>query len=246
MLSFLFNTLIYNPLYNALVFILDVLPAIDVGIAVILLTIIVKLILFPLSRKAVHTQIELRALAPELESIKKQHKDNPQQQAQLTMKMYKEHGINPFSGFLLIFVQLPVIFALYFIFLRGGLPDINIDILYPFLNAPETINMNFLGFLDITKSGVILIALITGITQYIQIKLATPIALPKDKNDTSLSSSFAQSMQFQMRYVMPIIVAVIAYTLPSMIGLYWITSNLFTIGQEYFVRRKYTGGKHDH
>jgi len=134
MLSFLFNTLIYNPLYNALVFILDVLPAIDVGIAVILLTIIVKLILFPLSRKAVHTQIELRALAPELESIKKQHKDNPQQQAQLTMKMYKEHGINPFSGFLLIFVQLPVIFALYFIFLRGGLPDINIDILYPFLN----------------------------------------------------------------------------------------------------------------
>ena len=91
--------------------------------------------------------------------------------------------------------------------------------------------------LDITQRSIIL-ALITGATQYIQIKFATPIQAPKKQKDTSLSSSFAQSMQFQMRYVMPVIIAVIVYTLPAMIGLYWTTSNLFMIGQEIVIRRR--------
>lgn len=237
MISELFNAFIYNPLYNTLIFLLDVLPGIDVGVAVIMLTIIVKLILFPLSKKSVRTQVQLRKLAPELESIKKKHKDKPQIQAQATMELYRKHKINPFSGFLLILVQLPVIFALYFVFLRAGLPEINTDILYSFVGVPGTIKMSFIGILDITQRSVVL-ALITGITQYTQIKLATPIQDPKKKKDTSLSSSFATSMQFQMRYVMPVIVAVIAYTLPAMIGLYWTASNLFMIGQEIFIRRR--------
>jgi len=236
MFSALFNTLIYNPLYNGLVFLLGAFPFIDVGVAVILLTLVVKLILFPLSRTAVRTQVALRALQPELEDIKKKHKKNTQAQAQATMDLYKKNGINPFSGFFLILVQLPVIFALYFVFLRGGLPEINVDILYSFVNVPGSVDMSFLGFLDITARSVGL-ALITGATQYVQISLATPKQQTPQKKDGSFSSTFAQSMQFQMRYVMPIIVTVIAYTLPAMIGLYWTTSNLFTIGQELVVRR---------
>jgi len=235
MFSALFNTLIYNPLYNTLVFLLDVIPIIDVGVAVILLTIIVKLILFPLSKKAVHTQARLRVLAPELEKIKEKNKGNSQAQAQETMQLYKSNNINPFSGFLLILLQLPVIFALYFVFLRGGLPEINTEILYSFIGVPSAIKMSFLGLLDITERSVIL-ALITGATQYVQIKLVTP-KTQKKKKDASLSANFAESMQFQMRYVMPIIITVIAYTLPAMIALYWTTSNLFTIGQEFVVRR---------
>ena len=237
MFSALFNTFIYNPLYNGLVFLIGLSPAIDVGVAVVILTIIVKLILFPLSRTAVRTQIAQRALAPKLEELKKKHKDNPQAQAQATMELYKQHGINPFSSFFLILIQLPVIFALYFVFLRGGLPDINMDILYSFITAPMSVDMHFLGLLDITSRSV-LVALITGATQFVQISLVTPKQMGQKKQDGSFGSTFAQSMQFQMRYVMPVIVTVIAYTLPAMIGLYWTTSNLFTIGQEFVVRRE--------
>lgn len=236
MFSALFNTFIYNPLYNALIVLLELFPVIDVGIAVILLTILVKLILFPLSRTAVRTQVALRALAPELERIKKKYKKDPQAQAAATMELYKTHGVNPFSGFFLILIQLPVIFGLYFIFLRGGLPEINTDILYSFVTPPVGIDMHFLGVLDITTRSVV-VALFTGASQYVQIKLATPVNQPQNKKDGSLASSFASSMQFQMRYVMPVIVTVIAYTLPAMIGLYWTTSNLFMIGQELIVRR---------
>jgi len=237
MLSALFNTLIYNPLYNGLIFILGALPGSDVGIAVILLTLVVKLILFPLSRTAVRTQVKLKALTPELERIKESHKKNPPAQAQETMALYRKHGINPFSGFLLILVQLPVIFALYFVFLRGGLPDVHLDILYPFVQVPEAVKMSFLGFLDVAEKSVAL-ALLTGITQYFQVHFAMPKDAPrKGAPEGSLSESFAKSMQLQMRYVMPVIIAIIAYTLPALIALYWTTSNVFTILQEIFVRR---------
>lgn len=238
MFSALFNTLIYNPLYNGLIFLLNTLPLVDVGIAVVVLTIIVKLVLFPLSKTAVRTQIALRTLAPELERLKKKHKNNPQAQAQATMDLYKQNGVNPFSGFLLILLQLPVIFALYFVFLRGGLPEINTEILYSFIQIPETVDMHFLGFLDINARSLVL-AIITGATQFVQISLVTP-KQTNQKKDGSFSGTFAQSMQFQMKYVMPVIVTVIAYTLPAMIGLYWTTSNLFTIGQEFFLRRNST------
>jgi len=212
------------------------IPIIDVGVAVILLTIIVKLILFPLSKKAVRTQALMRTIQPKLEEIKKKYKNDSQKQAQETMQLYKKEGVNPFSGIFLIILQLPVIFGLYFIFLRAGLPEINTDILYSFVNVPQSINMSFLGFLDITERSVIF-ALITGITQYIQISLMTPKTDTKKKKSGGFAENFAQSMQFQMRYMMPVIVTVIAYTLPSMIALYWITSNVFTIGQEFVVRR---------
>lgn len=239
MFSTIFNTLIYNPLYNGLVFLLNTFPFIDVGIAVVLMTIVVKLILFPLSRAAARTQIMLRALAPQLEELKKKYKDTPQEQAQATLQLYKKNNVKPFSSFFLILVQLPVIFALYFIFLRGGLPDIHMNILYPFITAPQTIDMHFLGILDVTSRSIV-VALLTGISQYIQISLVTPKRnkAGKEKKDDSLSSSFAQSMQFQMRYFMPVVITIISYTLPSLIGLYWITSNVFTILQELFVRRE--------
>src|SRR5690606_5202936 len=113
---------LYQPLYNGLIFLIDVIPYRDAGLAVVLLTIAVKLILFPLSKKAVRTQLILKQVQPELDSLKEKHKDDKQAQAQAMMGLYKEKGINPFSSFFLILIQLPIILTLYRIFVGSGLP----------------------------------------------------------------------------------------------------------------------------
>lgn len=227
----------FNPIYNGLIFLLDVVPFIDVGIAVILVTVIVKLILFPFSLKMVKTQLAVKALEPEITKLKEDHKDDKQEQARKTMALYKERGVNPFSGFLLILVQIPVIFGLYWVFLRGGLPEINMDILYSFVSTPEKINMNFLGLIDVSAKSVFL-AFFAGATQYFQIKFSLPPMKARQEGKASLKEDLARSFHIQMRYVMPIIVFGIAYAISAAVALYWTTSNLFAIGQEIYVRRK--------
>ena len=229
-----FNTFFYNPLYNGLIFLIDIVPLADVGIAIIILTIVVKLILFPLSKKAVRTQLIMRAIEPELNALKEKYKDK-QEQARQTMALYKEKGVNPFSGFLLILIQIPVIFALYWVFLKGGLPEINMDILYSFTPIPDSINMNFLGLIDVSTKSIIF-ALFAGITQYFQIKYSLP-PLKARSGKNSIKDDLARSFHIQMRYVMPIIVFSIAYAISAAVAIYWTTSNLFAIGQEIYVRR---------
>lgn len=236
MIGDIFNTVFFNPIYNGLIFLLDTVPFIDVGIAVILVTVVVKLILFPFSLKMVKTQLAVKALEPEITKLKETHKADKQEQARQTMALYKEKGVNPFSGFLLILIQIPVIFALYWVFLRGGLPEINMDILYSFTPVPDSINMNFLGLIDVSKKS-ILFALFAGATQYFQIKYSLPPMKARSAGKTSLKDDLARSFHIQMRYVMPIIVFSIAYAISAAVAIYWTTSNLFAIGQEIYVRR---------
>lgn len=218
----------------------NVIPWADIGIAIIIFTIIIKLILLPLSFKAVRTQVQMKDIEPEIKKIKEKNKDNSQAQAVELMNLYKVRGIKPFSGFLIMFLQLPIILALYFIFLKGGLPTVKTDILYSFVSKPETINVMFLGLVDITKKSLV-IAIIAGITQFIH----TMVSMPKDKkNDKDLKTTksfkdeMMKSMSTQMRYVFPFIVFFISYTLSAAVAIYWSTSNLFHIFQEIYVRRK--------
>jgi len=239
MISAFFNATVYNPLYNGLVILMNAIPWADVGVVVIIFTIIVKLVLFPLAQKSVKTQVAVRAIDPELKRIREKYKNNREEQARKTMDLYKKHGINPFSGFVLILIQLPIIFALYFIFLRGGLPMINTEILYSFVTVPTSVDVEFLGILNVFDRSIVL-ALLTGISQYVQGKLVMPKPQPRKKGKAvSLKDDMARSMQLQMRYVMPVIVAVIAYTLPAIVAIYWTTSNIFTIFQEIFVRKRF-------
>lgn len=231
----LFYALIFNPLYNALVFLVSIVPFADVGLAVIVLTVIVKLTLFPLSLKAVKTQIVIRSIEPQLTKIRETYKDKAEQ-ARKTMELYKEQGINPFSSIALIFIQLPIIFGLYWVFVKGGFPEVNPDILYPFTPIPEMFNMQFLWISDISGRDIIL-ALLAGITQYFQIKLTLPPLKERAKNP-SLKDDLARSFHLQMRYVMPVIVVIIAYVISAAIAIYWTTSNLFAIGQELYVRKR--------
>jgi YidC/Oxa1 family membrane protein insertase len=237
--SNLFHTFVYDPLYNGLVFLIDLLPFADVGVVIILFTIIVKLILFPLSQKAVRTQIQTKAIQPEIEKIKEKYKEDRQKQAEEMLALYREKGINPFSGILLLLIQIPIIFALYFIFLRGGLPNINLDLLYSFVPVPEDISVVFLGLIDVTKKSIV-VSVIVALSQYLQVRYSDPLKGTAKKSGAkrTFQDDLARSMGFQLKYVLPIIIGVVSYTLSVAVSLYWITNNLFTIGQEMYTRRK--------
>lgn len=234
MISTFFHTVFYNPLYNGLVFLMNLSPLINLGLAIVIFTVIIRLILFPLSRKAVRTQIKMREIEPEMKKIREEYKDNREEQARKTMALYKEKGVNPFSGILLLLIQLPIIFALYKIFYSAGLPSINRSLLYPFIHAPESVNPFFLGY-DLTAASIIF-ALIAAVTQYLQIRYSMPVQ-PKSETP-SFSNDLARSMSLQMRYVLPVIIFFIAWKLSAAVALYWIISNIFTIGQELYVRRE--------
>lgn len=236
-MSALFHEIIYLPLYNALVGLVDVVPGADVGIAVILLTILVKVILFPLSLKASRTQVAMRELEQPLRDIKEKYKDSPEEQAKQTLALYREKGVNPFASIGLLLLQLPVIFGLYFVFYKGGLPAIDVSALYSFIPVPETVSMMFLGIIDMAGRSLPL-AILAGVTQFIQARHSMPEApKPRDPSKPTFGEDFARSMHLQMRYVLPVIVGSVAYFATAAVALYWVTSNIAGIIQELYVKR---------
>ncbi len=240
-MNFIWHTFFFDPIYNSLVFFIDVVRGGDVGIAIICTVILVKTIILPVSLKAIRTQLAMRDLEPKLAKIKEEYKDKREMQAIKTMELFKEAKVNPFSSILLLFIQIPVVIALYFSVYTGGgvkLPAINTALLYSFIPTPETVNMIFLGFMDITLKSLPL-AITAGVTQFIHTSLSLPPQKPRDKNaEPNFKDDFARSMQLQMRYVMPVLITVVAYTLSAAIALYFTVSNLMAIAQEYVVRHK--------
>ncbi len=234
MLSNIWNILLYKPLLNILALLVFFMPNGNVGLAVILLTLLVKIALFPLSQKSIENQIKMNLLAPELEKIKKSGASK-EEQARLTFELYKQHKTNPFSGCLLVIIQIPIIFALYYVFLKGI--SFEAGTLYSFTPNPINLNMNFLG-VDLAQKSIIL-AVLAGISQYFQAKFMPKPKTPEG-DDNSFQASFAKSMNMQMKYVFPFIVAFIAYSVSGAIALYWVVSNIFTIGQQMYLNRKNT------
>lgn len=236
MLSNVWNAILYHPLLNALAFLVSVIPGGDVGIAVIVLTLLVKIILFPLSQKSIESQAEMNILAPELNRIKTGG-GSKEEQAKQTFDLYKKHNTNPFSGCLLVLVQIPIIFALYYVFYKGI--NFQSGLLYSFIHVPEHANMIFLGIINIGAKSLPL-AILAGISQYLQAHYM-PKPAPSGNtggSSSSFSESFAKSMQMQMKYIFPFIVAFIAYSISGAVALYWITSNLFMVGQQIYVKRE--------
>ncbi len=239
-MSFLFHNFFYAPLYNGLVAFINIVPFHDVGLAVILFTCIIKVIIFPLSQQSIKTQFEMKQIEPDINNIKLKYKDDKKVQAEKTMELYKEKGINPFSGIFLMLIQLPILIALYWIFLKGGLPKIDQTTIYSFTKIPDTINMIFFG-IDVTKNS-ILFALFVAVAQFLQMQITIPKTKKidsKDGKNPAFTDELAKSMNMQMKYVMPIIMFFIAKNFPLVVSLYLITSSLFAIAQELYMRKKY-------
>ncbi|MBI4093869.1 membrane protein insertase YidC [Candidatus Kaiserbacteria bacterium] len=239
MISAAFHALIYDPLYNGLVFLVGIIPTHDVGIAIIVLTILVRVLLFPLSRRAVETQLSMKKIAPEVERIKEKHKDNREEQAKALFALYKERGVHPFASIGLLLAQLPVLFALYWMFASGGLPDLHAELLYSFVPSPPRVDMLFIGLLDMGGKSVVL-GVFAALTQFVYTRLSMGATEKKPAAaNGAFSSDLARSFELQARYVLPATFIVLSFFIPSAALLYLTTSNAFMIAQELFAGRRF-------
>lgn len=242
MWSSIWHNFFFDPVYNSLIFFVDVIPGGDVGLAIAATVVFIKIIILPLSIKVTRMQAVMRELDPKIKEIKKEITDR-QEQARAMMDLYKEAKINPFASIFLLFIQFPVIIALYLSVMNGGgvaLPEINSALLYSFIPVPENPSMLMFGVFDITLKSLPL-ALLAGATQFLHTYLSMPALAPREEGaEPNLKEDFARSMQMQMRYVMPIIIVAVAYTLSAAIALYFTVSNLMAIAQEFVVRRHRT------
>jgi len=227
----IFNEALYRPLFNGLIFLYNIIPLHDFGLAIILLTIIIRLILYPLNQKAIRSQKALNELQPQIKELQTKFKSDRVKQSQALMDLYRANNINPASGCLPLLIQLPVLLALYQVFLNGLKPS-SLNSLYSFIGRPAAINPMFFGLLDLSKSNYIL-AILAGALTFVQSKMMTP-SLSKN----SSGSDFSTMISRQMLYLMPVVTVVIAWKLPAGLALYWIVITLFSIIQQYFITRK--------
>jgi YidC/Oxa1 family membrane protein insertase len=237
-----FVTILYQPIYNGLVFLIDLVPGGEVGIAVIVLTLLVKLVLLPLSLKSVRTQQTMKEVKPKIDDIKEKHSDDKEKQAKKMMEAYDEYDVNPFSGLFLVLVQFPIIIALYYVFLRGGLPQIDTSLVYSFIRVPNEalVDMSFLGT-SLSENSLIL-ALIAAASQFVH-SWMSDLGGSNDKDSSaddgppgSLVEEFKNNIGGQLQYIFPGIVFAISWSLPAVVALYWATSNTFHVFQEVYVK----------
>ncbi|HLG25597.1 MAG TPA: YidC/Oxa1 family membrane protein insertase, partial [Candidatus Gracilibacteria bacterium] len=237
----------YQPIYNVLIFLISIMPGHDLGLAIILLTIIIRTILLIPSHKALKSQRKLQELQPRLNHLKEKHKDNQEALAKETMLLWKEHKVNPFGSCLPLVIQLPVLIALFYVIQSGLNPD-NAYLLYGGLQgfSLSNINVNFLGILDLTKINSIILPLLVGGLQFVQMKLAMMRTEKKKKDapaDKEKKKSEMEMANQMMIYFMPIMIALFTASVPSGVGLYWCVSTLYGIAQQFVVNRQVSGEK---
>lgn len=225
----------YNPLYNALVLLYLYLPGNDFGIAVIALTILIRIALYPLMMNSLKSQKALSELQPKLQAIQEKYKTDKEAQTREMMALYQREKINPFGGCLPLLIQLPILVALYQVFWKGLGPE-TAHHLYGFVNNPGTIDPTFLGLVDLTKPSSVL-AVLSGIVQFFQTKAMAPKKPPVQGKKDQMAQ-FSEIMQKEMLYFFPVFTVFILWGLPSAIGLYWIVTGLFSIYQQIIINRE--------
>ncbi len=231
----LFNTIFYQPLFNLLVWFYNVIPGHDIGLAIVLLTILIKLILYPFSLQAIRAQKALAELQPKMEELKVKYKGQKEEMSKAMMALYKEHKVNPLSSCLPVLIQLPFLIAVYQVFIHG-LSSQGLENLYSFVANPGHINSVSMGFLDLLKPNIIL-AVLAGAAQFWQTKMM-PRAKPPEKVPGSKDEGMTAMMNKQMLYFMPLITVFIGATLPGGLTFYWFFTTLLTVVQQYFYFKK--------
>jgi YidC/Oxa1 family membrane protein insertase len=230
-----FNTFFYDPIYNALVAIVATIPGSDVGIAVVVVTVIIRLILLPFSLSAARTQRAMKVLEPKIKELKEKHKDSKEKIALETLAIYREAKVNPFASILTVFIQIPVLLALYFVFFYEPFPAINAARLYALTPIPDIASLEFLGLISVAGKSIVL-AVLAGVTQFYQAHLALSGTM-KPSDAKGMQNDFQRIMGMQLKYVFPFIIAVISYTTSGAIALYFITTNIVGALQEIHIHR---------
>jgi YidC/Oxa1 family membrane protein insertase len=236
----LFHALIYQPLYNILIFFYNVVPGRDFGISIILITILLRTILIPLYKKQIESQKKLQELQPKIKELQERTKNNKEQQTKQLMELYKEHKTNPFSGCMPLIVQLIFLIAIYRVLITISSNGLTVDPsqLYSFIPNPGKINQFFIFLVDLTKPSIIIAAL-AAIAQYFQTKmLMANQPAPAIKKDDSKSPDLAQMMSKQLLYLGPFMTLFIGIKFPAGLSLYWLAGTLFMLVQQIMLEKK--------
>lgn len=228
----MFTTIFYQPILNLLVFLYNIIPGNDLGIAIIALTIIVKLILLPLTKQQIKSQKALQDLQPKMEEIKTKHANDKEAQGRAMLELYQKNKVNPMSSCLPLLIQLPFLWAVFRVF-RDGLTNGSLDLVYSFISKPDFLNHIAFGFLDLSVRNLPL-ALAAGAAQFLQAKMMSTKKAPI-KSEGAQDENMMAMMNKQMLYMMPIFTVVIGLTLPGGLMLYWFISTILLIAQQKFI-----------
>lgn len=232
----MFHTLFYEPLYNLLVVVLQIVPLHDIGAAIVVVTCIVKGILLPLNMKATRSQYIMKGLEKEMKHLKETHKANPQEMSKKMMELYKRENINPISSLFAPLIQIPILLALYFVFSKGITADA--ESLYSFVVFPESLHAVAFGLFDVTQKNIV-VALLAGVSSYILAKQQTAtMGITKKGKEETFQDQFAKSMKIQLLYVLPVIIAFSGAVLPSALALYWLVGNVIGYAQDVYIKNK--------
>ena len=221
-----FNLIFVFPLLNLLVFLYNYIP--DIGVVIILVTVVVRLLLFPSFHKSLKHQRALSALQPKMHEIREKYKDDKEAQAKAMMELYKVHKVNPMSSCLPLLIQLPILIGLYQVFMRS-LNGKELVGLYSFVHAPAAIDPVFLHWINLAHANIIM-AVIAGVLQYYLSRISLPPAQATDQMSKMLS--------YQTLYFLPLITIVFGARFPAGLTLYWVVTTLFGIGQQYYILHK--------
>ncbi len=244
------NVVFTQPIFNGLMLLYQLFG--DFGLSIIVLTITIRLVLFPLTLKQLKSTKATQALQPQIAEIRKKYGKDQQGQAVAMQALYKEYGINPVAGCLPLFVQLPVLYGLFFAF-RAVLDDFSIKgdaaahiqglhrlngFVYPFLphftNFPN-INLNWFTFINHgwfislgSPDPTHILPLLAGLATFIQLRMSQP------KTASTATDAMSQQMKL-MQYIMPLMTVFFGWTFAAGLALYWTTSSCFSMVQQYFV-----------
>ena len=230
MFSAAYHTFLYNPLLNALLALYNTVAFHDLGIAIILLTIIVRTILFPVFQKSVRYQAAMQAIQPKITKLKEVHKNNLEEQSRAMMALYKEHNVNPFSGIFFLFIQLPILIALYQIFFQSLTPG-HLTGIYSFIHIPQEINTTLFHLINLKNSSMVIVV-IAAVAQYLQGRMGL------SKTQQGQAPLQSERMARQMVFIGPLITILILWRMPAAVGLYWLTTSLFSLFQQYLVNKE--------
>lgn len=239
----IFTTLIVQPILNLLVWLYNTVPGNDLGVAIILLTVLVKAILYPFTMAQIKQQRALQAIQPKVDEIRRRLKDDKEAQAKELMELYKRDKVNPAASCLPLLIQLPIFIGLYRA-LSDGLSSQGFNLLYPFVANPGTLDTMFLGVVDLSKPNIIL-AVLAGAVQFWQswqiMRKPSPASPPPaavEKTKEATDESMAAAMNKQMMYIMPVVTIFIGVSLPGGLTLYWLVMSLLTVAQQAIFLKK--------
>jgi YidC/Oxa1 family membrane protein insertase len=244
-MMWLYQEFLFRPILNLLIWLYGTIPGSDLGIAIIVLTVVVKFILYPFTAQQLKQQKSMQAIQPKIAEIRKRLKDNKEAQAKELMELYRKEKVNPASSCLPLLVQLPVFIALYQA-LSVGLQSETLTQLYAFVPNPGHVNATLLGLVDLAKPSYVLAVLAAGVQfwqSWLMFKKPGAIKPPPEEvqgDKGAKDEDMAAMINKQMMYMMPIITLVIGVNLPGGLTLYWFVMSLLTVAQQYIQNRKPT------